>query len=32
MADRFLGILRHQSFQLSLGPFMLEKGLPRAAE
>jgi hypothetical protein len=28
MADRLLGILRHQSLELSLGILMLEMGLP----
>src|SRR6266487_4275394 len=30
--DRLLGLLRHQGFELALGPFMVEKGNPGAAE
>src|SRR5215813_10732070 len=30
--DGFLGILRHQGFELALGPFVVEKGTPGVAE
>ena len=30
MADRLLGILRHQRLELGLGPLVLEVGLPGA--
>src|SRR5262245_50532400 len=32
MADRFLGIFRHESLQLSLGTLMFQEGRARAAE
>jgi hypothetical protein len=32
MADCLFGILRHQCFQLSLGPLVVQKRLPSAAE
>src|SRR6516225_7479554 len=32
VADGFLGILRHQRFQLGLRSFMVQTGLPCAAE
>src|SRR5215475_15852355 len=32
MPDCFLGILRHQRFQLAFGPLVLEKGTPGIAE
>src|SRR5262245_39856695 len=32
MPDRLPGILGHQSFELALGPFVVEKGAPGAAE
>src|SRR5215472_10806399 len=30
--DGLLGILRHQGFELALGPFVVEKSLPAVAE
>src|SRR5262245_16589213 len=30
--DGFLGILRHQRFELAFGPFMVEKGAPGIAK
>src|SRR5689334_1992826 len=32
MADRLLGILRHQLFELGLGPLVVEEGGPGGAE
>src|SRR5262249_3521699 len=32
MADRFLGVVRHQVFELALRPLVVEKGLPGIAE
>src|SRR5262249_45505210 len=32
MADRFLGVVRHQGFELALRPLVVEKGLPGIAE
>jgi hypothetical protein len=32
MADRLFGIVRHESLQLGLRAFMVEKGLPRISE
>src|SRR5215472_8987109 len=32
MADGLPGILRHQGFELTLGPFVVEKGAPSVAE
>src|SRR2546427_4862215 len=32
VTDGLLGILRHQGFELALGPFVVEKGTPGVAE
>src|SRR5262249_60550933 len=32
MPDDLPGILRHQGFELALGPFVVEKGVPSVAE